>query len=577
VAAVVSRRIAQLPERTAATLTAGAAIGREFAVDVLARALGADELALLDVLQPAVDGDLLHDVGGDHYRFGHALARDAAYDSLGPSRRERLHATIAEILEDTPDAAARAPEIARHWAAAGPRHLQRAWRAAARAGSVAMSAHAPDEAAAHLETALSLQSQDPAAGPRDRYDLLVELAIAARWSTRRDEMHRASDEATLIAGGLADPELVVRAAIVPAYDALWPARGYGESNEAVLTVIRETLAGVSTEDSELRCRLLLALASEGYYVSRPEEIDRLVDEAVAIARRLDDPELLAESLMMGVTVLWRPDQVGVRMAMLEECERLAVETGRGRLLVNARCLLASCRSELGEVEELGDEFAELQAVAREERLYFAELIMVCLAHSWAVMRGDETAVGAHLQRISELDELMSMPAKVDTILGALMYGPLWDVDTPVPEQLLQQFLGQSSLPLLTAAVTLFLRHGRIDEARALWANHTDEEPPLSWFSPPYWAFTAEAALGLGDPRIAGEVYTRLRPYSGRCVMSGTNPALGPVDAYLALAAAATGDLALAAQHADRAADQIARWQLPQVEKWFLALRDRHSF
>ncbi len=576
VAAVVGRRISQLPEPTATTLTAGAVIGREFSVDVLARALDADELALLDLLQPAVDGDLLRDVGGDQFRFGHALARDAAYDSLSPSRRERLHARIATIVEERPDATPRAPEVARHWAAAGPRHVGRAWRAAARAGALAMSAHAAEEAAGHLETALALHARDPDADARQRYDLLVEYATACRWSTRRDEMHQASDEATLIAGELGEPELVVRSATVPSYDALWPARAYAVSNEAVVGVLRQALASLSVEDSEVRCRLLLALATEDYYSARAAEIDRLVDEAIGIARRLADVDLLAKSLLAAVTALWRPDCAERRRALLTECATLAEELDDARLLTNARCLLASVRSELGDVDGIDAELVRLAEDAREQRLYFAELMLVCLAHSWSVMRGDHEVFEAQLARVDELEDLISMPAKLDTVTGVRLYRPLWEPDIPVAVDLVQFFLAQTSLPLAPAAVALFLRRKNFDAARVMW-DQSHEDDRLSWYSPTYWAFCAEGALGLGEPEVAAKMYALLRPYSGRCVMSGTNPALGPVDAYLALAAAGTGDLDLATQHADHAVEQMRAWQVPQAERWFLDLRDRHGF
>jgi DNA-binding SARP family transcriptional activator len=581
VAAVVTRRIAQLPARTSAALTAGAVIGREFSVDLLARALESEELALLDLLQPAVDGDLVRDVGGDVFRFGHALARDAAYGTLTASRRERLHALIAGMVEEAPDAATRAPEIARHWAAAGPRHVGRAWRAAARAGAHALSAHAADEAAGHLDTALALHAEDPAGTSRERYDLLVEYAAACRWSTQRLEMHRASDEATLLAGELGDPELVVRAASVPVDDALWPARRYGESNDEVVAVIRQTLATLPVEDSTLRCRLLLALASESYYVARPAETDRIIEEAVGMARRLADASgdvvLLAEALLACVVAWWRPDRAVERAAMLEECRQLAEEAGEDRLEVNARCLLASARCELGDVDGIDEELAGLADMARAHRLYFAELILVCHAHSWSAMRGDVAAIQWQVARLVELDEQLSMVHKEDSVQGALLYVPLWDRNAPPLDDMVQAFLGATSLPLVTAAVALFLRQGRTDLARATWAGHTFDADTLNWYSPVYWAFSAEAALGLDDPAVGAAVYGNLRPYRGRCVMSGTNPALGPVDAYLAVAAAAAGDTALATEVADRALEQLRTWRIPQVEKWFLGLRDQHGF
>ncbi|MEQ6899826.1 BTAD domain-containing putative transcriptional regulator, partial [Nocardioides sp. YIM 152588] len=126
VAAVVDRRIAQLPDRTAETVTAAAVIGREFDLGLLAEALGSGEDAVLALLEPALAADLLQDLGDDRFRFAHALVRETAYGALPPSRRERMHATLAGLVETAPDADRRAPEVARHWAAAGRRHRGRA-------------------------------------------------------------------------------------------------------------------------------------------------------------------------------------------------------------------------------------------------------------------------------------------------------------------------------------------------------------------------------------------------------------------------------------------------------------------
>jgi len=158
---VLRRRLRQLPDESAAVLTAGAVVGREFDLASLAAVTGTTEAAALDLLEPALSAELVTDLGGDRFRFGHALVRDTAYAAVAPSRRERLHALLAERLEGLPGAPYRAAEIARHWTQAGPRHAPHAWRACARAGAAAMAAHAADEAGTHYAAALDLMARDP--------------------------------------------------------------------------------------------------------------------------------------------------------------------------------------------------------------------------------------------------------------------------------------------------------------------------------------------------------------------------------------------------------------------------------
>ncbi|MCD4536132.1 hypothetical protein LRP67_18740 [Nocardioides sp. cx-169] len=82
---------------------------------------------------------------------------------------------------------------------------------------------------------------------------------------------------------------------------------------------------------------------------------------------------------------------------------------------------------------------------------------------------------------------------------------------------------------------------------------------------------AAAALYLDDPELGRHAYRTLVPYAGRS--SGADGLFfGPVDAFLALAARAGGDLVAASAHADRAAELIEAWRLPPARVWLERLR-----
>ncbi|WP_322937332.1 ATP-binding protein [Nocardioides bizhenqiangii] len=577
VAAVVERRIAQLPEDSRRALTAGAAIGREFELSLLAAALEQPELDVLDLLEPALVVDLVQDLGGDRFRFGHALVRDTAYGVLTPSRRERLHARLAGLVQDAPDGTRRAPEVARHWAAAGRRHVRAAHLAAARAGALAMTAHAADEATQHLAHALELHADDPAGTEDERYELLVRYAEACRWSTRRLEMHGALDEAIVIAGRLGDPDLVVRAAATATADALWPARAYGEANHAVIDVIRSALT-LLPRDSAVRCRLLLALAAEAYYATSPEEREDTCDEAVRIARGSGDERLLMEALMGSAVATFRRANADRRRLWVEEALVLAHRAGDVRARTNLRALLAPIRCELGEVDGIDEELADIIRFAHQDKQYFVEMVTLNLAHCWATMRGDAGAIEGTMVQLREAFDLVSTAHKVDTVRGAQLYEPLWNPEAALPgDDEVAAFMTESSIPAGPAATVLTLRHGQTDLARFVFDTYGIDLDTDNWFSPFVWSLGAEIGLELAEPDVAAGAYARLAPYRGTCVISGTSPAHGPVDAYLALASAATGETRLAAQHAEQALELIAAWRIPRVEKWFLDLRDRHGF
>jgi DNA-binding SARP family transcriptional activator len=573
---VVRRRIRQLPGPAADVLTAASVVGREFEVDLVAQTLQLDEADALDLLEPALAVDLVQDLGGDRFRFVHALVRDTAYAEMTPSRRERRHAALAELIAGGPRPAERASEVARHWAAAGPRHVRRAWRAAARAAELALAAHGADEAVAHYRSALDLLEQDPDATPRHRWDLLVGYADACRWSTRLVEMMDAIDEAVAIGDRLGDPEMVVGAASVGADGAVWQTRSYGHVHEPVVDAMRRGLDRLPTTDSEARCRLLLLLAGELFYSDHPTEVDALVELSVAMARRLGDDRLLLSVLTYGFSTRWRRAAIRERLQMATEAVELARRIGDVRAELLARFLVASVRCGLGDMDGVEDEVAEVSERARELRLYFLELATLTHAQSWAAMRGDADAIAVNTARLFELDGLISIAQKVDALKGALLVPQMWG-GAIAPPEVLTDYTDGANVPIEPGLVVLLLRTGAVELARDVWSGYDYELGGDDWFRELHHAFGAEIALELGDADLAGRLYERLVPLRSGCIISGTGPAHGPADAYLAMAAAATGETALATEHADAAAELCRAWRLPQVAQRLDDLRERYGF
>jgi class 3 adenylate cyclase len=102
----------------------GAAIGREFSYELLAALVPLPESTLQEAVERLVRSELVFCRGrppNATYTFKHALIRDAAYATLLRSRRQELHARIAQVLEDRfPDTVELHPEIlAHHWSQAG--------------------------------------------------------------------------------------------------------------------------------------------------------------------------------------------------------------------------------------------------------------------------------------------------------------------------------------------------------------------------------------------------------------------------------------------------------------------------
>ena len=160
-------RLDRLAPPVKAVAQLAACIGREFSHEMLAAVspLGADALGV--ALDQLVASELIHRGGmpsAVSYAFRHALVHEAAYQSLLRSRRQQLHACIAQIVEARfPEITARQPDwLAHQYAEAGL--AERASDCSFEAARCAKAAYALREAAAHLENCLDVALTSSLAG-----------------------------------------------------------------------------------------------------------------------------------------------------------------------------------------------------------------------------------------------------------------------------------------------------------------------------------------------------------------------------------------------------------------------------
>jgi class 3 adenylate cyclase len=162
----------------------GAAIGREFSYELIAAVAPMAAAQLDDALARLSESGLAFRRGTPPeaiYTFKHALVQDAAYDSLLKSRRQKLHAKIARMIEQRfPSIKATEPEmLAHHLTAAG---LVEAaiplWQAA---GELASKRLALTEAIAHLNQGLELVATLPRSSERDASELGLRSLLGTAW------------------------------------------------------------------------------------------------------------------------------------------------------------------------------------------------------------------------------------------------------------------------------------------------------------------------------------------------------------------------------------------------------------
>jgi hypothetical protein len=571
---VLVRRLQRLPEESLTALRWGAVLGRQFDLTTLAEVSELPEDELLDRLDPALDAGLLREDGIELYLFGHALVRDTAYASLSATRRARAHARIASTLQGRPG---RETELARHWLRAGPSYAARAWLAAVSAAAVARRLHAYDEAADLLVSALDTLPLDPHGTPRERFDLLSDLADARRWAGDWAGLVEAVEEAIAVAQQIGDLELVGRAATMTAIGALWQSGPHGTVNRVVVSALRQVLRALPEEDSPLRCRVMLSLALETYYGTGHDERVALVEEGLAMADRLGDPALRLDGYQLAFVALWCPRTAPQRLRYVTEAMLLAHQLGDDRAYVVATTLRAVVSGELGLPAEMWEHAAVARDAAERQRLPYGIIVLDSLELPWLAMAGRFEECEERLANIRVLDQRMSLHQTDDATLGALMALRVWQGRATEIADGLMAAEAQSTLPMAAVVAMMLLRAGRDEAAEEYVASHPLDLSHDDWFAMLTWCAVAEVSARLGDRDVAVQAYARLAPYEGFSCCAGSGVALGPVDAFLALAAAGGGEKDVAARHADRALELCEEWQVPLAAQWLRDQRDRFGF
>jgi DNA-binding SARP family transcriptional activator len=563
---VVRRRVDRLPEDSQAVLHVAAVMGREFTVDELAEACALDVEPLLDALDPPLVTALVEEVDarGETFRFSHALVGEALVDDLSPTRRRRLHARIGLALERVHrrDLDAQSSRLAHHFAeAAALGHASTATRYAVRAARRAHARVALDEAARLWRLALDVAAIDDDADPREVTDITIELASAlARIGDA--EARATSAEALDRALALGDPDTVVRAATsLTEHTMTWISAEFRQPEEAVVSRLEAALELLGPEDSARRARVLSVLAPLGYYRD-PGRADRVVDEAVAVARRLGDDRLLASCLVQRLCVHHSDN----RDALASAEELLDVGRRLGDPALEACALVSQVRARfaLGDVEGADADAARARAVLARHPAPLLELQLSYHPVLRLVLDGHLDDADEAALAIERRGQRVSMWGNEHYLIQAFdirfFQGRLAEIE-PVLD-----LLTGSDLTARNYAALVRFEDGRHDEGVDLlerWGGIG--RPADDWRFPAEAVTAALLAHHVGDATVAAELYPRLRPRAGELATSGDLNCEGPVDTYLGLLAATYGDRALARRHLEAAVEQARSLGSPTFE------------
>lgn len=400
----IGRRLRHLSDDCNAVLTTASVLGREFDLQVLARACERDTATVLELLDEAADARVVSDVPGaiGRLRFAHALIRDAAYHRLSRARRVELHRCVGEALEavHAADQDPHLAELAHHFseaaAADGP---ERAVHYAARAGARAVTLLAYEEAVRLYALALAALDAGGRATPEERCELLLALADAQ--GRRGDDGGAKATfmQAAELARGAGLPQLLARATAGYGGRFLW---AHGLTDERLVPLLEEGLVAVGTHDSELRVRLLSRLAAALRHGPTRARREVLMDEAIQMARRIGDPVTIASALTAAESALHAPHTARARLANAGEIVALAVRAGDREREFDGHEHAFWASWELGDPDRRARELTEMARVAAELRQPAQQWMLAAAHATLALAQGRFEEAPALIARAHEI-------------------------------------------------------------------------------------------------------------------------------------------------------------------------------
>ena len=545
---VVGQRVDRLGEEMRRVLSQAAVIGRDFDIKVLTAVVGGDEDALLDVMDTGVRAGLLVEVEGavEYFSFAHALTQHTLYEDLGATRRARAHRKIAEVLEELYGSApeTRAAELARHFVAATKAaDATKALTYSKLAGEQALAHLAPADALSWFSQALELFPQVPP-DERLRCDLLIGFGTAQRRTG--DPAHRQTLlDAAAIAGVLGDRDRLVAAALANSRGSMSTA---GQVDHEKARVLEQALDAVGPRDGPERARLLAVLGAEFTFGTDRGRSSSIVEEALAMARRLDDPQCFLHVTGTVYVGDYSPESVGDRLSDLSLAVSLA--EGMGDLKAGFQANLNRAAACLQAADRLGldlhlDAAGALAARMGEPFESWSTMVWDSM-HSLLVGdvdRAEEKAETAMAMAGQSVPEAMS--AYGAQLLAVYRVRGDWSALAAMADLIAAAASANPGLPVLrTTLARSYCDLGRDEEAKATIDHDISNgfalfPYDLTWMSS--MTTLSEICIHLGRTDGATLLYDWLRPWDAQVSTIGITTQ-GPVAFHLGSLAGLLGRL-----------------------------------
>ncbi|MGH2455791.1 MAG: ATP-binding protein [Candidatus Limnocylindria bacterium] len=563
---VIVRRIRHLEPETADLLIHAAALGPEFIVEVLRRIIGRNPEEVLDRIGEATRVGLVGPVPGTlgRFRFAHDLIRETLYDELPPGRRMSLHRRIADTLLSLYGSASEAhlAELAYHYmeaARAGDTEPDPSGRPAwvlaveyaRQAGDLALRSLAYEEAARLHRMGLAVLDLHAPTDSEQRLDMLLRLgeaeARAGDLPASRETFHAAAE----LARRQGAPEALARAVLGYGGRFFWARVGH---DPHLIPLLQDALVMLGGTNDGLRVRLLTRLACAWRSdPARQEQRRALSQQAVDMARQLDDPATVGYALVGFYWAPWVAENADERLAVANEMLAVAESVGDAERTIDAHLVLCITYLDLGRIPDAQARMDTVLTLARELRQPAQLWLTRAYRTVFALMEGNY-ALAEELMAHEIEPGLPTTPIQ-DDVSGYRMHRFLLGREqgrgAGEEASVRASVVEFPWYPLHRGALAcLLLDAGRADEARTVIDELAADEfkalyRDCEWLLG--MALASEAAAALDHPSAAF-LYRQLLPFAGGHAVGHPEGSMGAVDRYLGLLAAALGRDADAERH-----------------------------
>ena len=548
----IGRRLMRLSARCNDFLSIAAVYGRQFTAREIAAAANEDVQVVLTGLEPALRAGIVQcnaEVAGS-YQFTHALIRETIYEELPTSDRLRMHSRAGDALVSVHSVHLEPAltRIAHHYhAASSLGNPDKAVVFALRAADSAVHMYAYEDALLHYDRAIETLERDGLMHDERlaRVYILKGLALKHLGQVRRsiDVLLEAVNRTRV----LGSAELLVDVLMFLAMSSSHVAQQH------ILPLLDHALTLLPDVDSVARAKALATRAFAQRTLADTSQIQLLVDEALAMARRCCDARTRCACYQLTVMALrGNAETLHRRLLLGEEHIVVARSASSAELLAEAyhwQALNCLESGQLDELETLLEHYDSLSTARFGLHQYQAAAYRVILG----LLRGEWADLESRIEALLEIGK-KTRSDDAHGVYGAQMFT-------------LNRDLGrlQSLAPHIEGIVASTGRHmwepglmlmcaeiGMLDETRRIFNRIAEQEFRAVCRDDMYvtcLVFCAETCCALGDAERAVTLYELLRPYAGQTAVHPTAVCFGAADLYLAM-------LACAAKWPDRARDHF---------------------